>query len=130
MQGYDSFGERLESAIRRVGHSITVGIDPSLALIPKTFLPEASSLVRVETFCRVVLDAVADLVPVVKLQSAYFELLGGEGISLMARLALKAKELGVIVIADVKRGDIGSTSLAYAEAYLGSDAFISCDAIT
>ncbi|MEO1336921.1 MAG: orotidine-5'-phosphate decarboxylase, partial [Myxococcota bacterium] len=125
-----SFGERLAAAIRRVGHSITVGIDPSLALMPPTFLPDATPLVRVETFSRTILDAVTDLVAVVKFQSAYFELLGGAGVTLMAQLAARAKDRGLIVIIDAKRGDIGATSSAYAEAYLGKDAFIQCDAMT
>jgi len=70
------------------------------------------------------------LVPVVKLQSAYFEIFGPEGIRAMQTAASEASSRGFLVIVDVKRGDIGETSAAYAEAYLGSNAFIECDAMT
>lgn len=83
-----------------------------------------------ERFCLAILDAVEGLVPVVKLQSAYFEVLGGAGFDAMARVAESATARGMLVIADVKRGDIGPTSAAYAEAFLGPRAFLRCDAVT
>ena len=64
------------------------------------------------------LDAVADVVPVVKLQSAYFERFGGDGVSLYFRLVARARSLGLLTVGDVKRGDIGATSEAYADAHL------------
>jgi len=65
-----------------------------------------------------ILEIAEGLVPVIKPQSAFFEAMGLEGVGLYKHLIERAKELGFIVIADVKRGDIGSTADAYAKAYL------------
>lgn len=128
------FGVRLANQVRQIGNPVVVGLDPSLEYIPPAFLGAADSAAgrsaSVERFCNAVLDAIAGLVPAVKLQSAYFEILGGDGLLAMARVAARATERGFVVIIDAKRGDIGSTSAAYAEAYLGSRAFLQCDAMT
>jgi orotidine-5'-phosphate decarboxylase len=125
-----SFGVRLASQVRRLGNPVVVGLDPSLDLIPPAFLSGGGPSAAVERFCLAILDAVGDLVPVVKLQSAYFEVLGGDGVHAMAKVAASATARGLLVIIDAKRGDIGSTSAAYAEAYLGSRSFLPCDAMT
>jgi orotidine-5'-phosphate decarboxylase len=128
-----AFGERLARHVRRIGNPVVVGLDPIPEHIPASFGDSAGAGGRseaVERFCGAVLDAVEGMVPVVKLQSAYFEILGGEGLNAMARVASKAAALGFLVIVDAKRGDIGSTSVAYAEAFLGRGAFIQCDAMT
>lgn len=87
-----------------------------------------------EEFCFRVIDVVAPLVPAVKPQSAFFELCGPEGVRTLARVIRRAREKGLVVICDAKRGDIGSTAEAYAAAYLaGEDAHaapFSADALT
>ncbi|MCQ2442359.1 MAG: orotidine-5'-phosphate decarboxylase [Oscillospiraceae bacterium] len=65
------------------------------------------------------IDALCDIVPAVKPQAAYYELLGWEGVEMMERTINYAKEKGMYVIADIKRGDIGATASAYAEGWLG-----------
>ena len=125
-----SFGARLAREIRRIGNPIVVGLDPNLELVPAVFFKNATRAAGVERFCLAVLDAIDGLVPVVKLQSAYFEIMGGDGFHVMARVAERASERGLLVIVDAKRGDIGSTSQAYADAFLGPHAFIQCDAMT
>ena len=88
-------------------------------------------------FCRGLIDALKDVVPAVKPQSAYFEVLGSAGIAALEEICAYAKEQGLYVIMDAKRGDIGSTCEAYAKAYLGcvevgehSFAPFDCDSIT
>ena len=70
-------------------------------------------------FCRGLIDALYEVVPAVKPQSAYFEVLGSEGIAALEDVVAYAKEKDLYVIMDAKRGDIGSTCEAYAQAYLG-----------
>ncbi len=72
-----------------------------------------------ETFCREVIDAVAGLVPIVKPQAACFESLGPDGMLAMAGVINHARAKGLLVLADTKRGDIGSTAEAYAAGWLG-----------
>ena len=70
-------------------------------------------------FNKGLMDALCDIVPAVKPQSAYYEAMGWEGMEVLERTIRYAKEKGFFVIADCKRGDIGSTATAYAEAWLG-----------
>ncbi|MEI6524957.1 MAG: orotidine-5'-phosphate decarboxylase, partial [Planctomycetota bacterium] len=76
----------------------------------------------VETFCLAIIDAVADLVPAVKPQAAFFEELGPPGMVALHKTVRYANQRGLLVIMDAKRGDIGTTAAAYANAYLGSGA--------
>ncbi len=118
-------------AIQKKGTPICVGLDPRLDQIPefireKAFKAEenlknplrAASEAIIE-FNKGVLDAVADLVPVVKPQVAFYEIFGFEGMRAYQETLDYAHEKGLITIADVKRNDIGSTAEAYAKAYLG-----------
>lgn len=84
------------------------------------------------TFGKEVIDAVADLVPAVKPQAAFFERLGPPGMAALAQVCDHAADAGLIVIMDAKRGDIGSTAEAYAEAFLGPkpESAWGCDALT
>lgn len=118
-----------------------MGLDPDLQRFPAEFAaardPLATRAERaqdVERFLVGVLDAVHDLVPAVKPQSAYFEALGSDGVRCWERVIRAAHERNLLVIGDVKRGDIGSTAAAYAQAYLtgmeGCDPATLCDAIT
>ncbi len=116
------FADKLLEKIQKKG-PIVVGIDPNPTLIPSCFENSLSK------FCATVIDATCDLVPAVKFQSAYFEQYGTKGILALRDAMAYARSKNLIVINDVKRGDIGSTSQAYADAYLGATD-LACDAIT
>lgn len=83
----------------------------------------------ITAFHELVIDAVADLVPAVKPQLAFFEQYGVAGMQAFENTVLAAKRRGLLVIADGKRNDISSTAEAYANAYLGAEGF-DCDALT
>jgi orotidine-5'-phosphate decarboxylase len=120
------FADRLAAAVRRVGNPVLVGLDPRYDQIP-TRLRQAdasdlSGMARTYVeFCRGVIDVVADLVPAVKPQSAFFEQLGPHGMTALAEVINYARDKNLLVILDGKRNDIGSTAQAYAEAYLAGD---------
>jgi orotidine-5'-phosphate decarboxylase len=138
------FGDRLLEAIRRKGSPICVGIDPIFESLPEGVLGELSrndandyeaAIDAIFAFTTRVLRVVAPLVPCVKFQSAYFEKYLSEGVEAYYSLIQEAAELGLIVIGDVKRGDIGSTAAAYAAAHLadppsGDVDVVAPDAIT
>jgi len=123
------FADRLTEAIEAKGNPCTVGLDPRLELIPECLRDEvvgdrgwscetATELIRV--YSREVIDVIAPLVPVVKVQAAFFERFGPLGYAAFADAIRYAKRQGLLVIADVKRSDIGSTAAAYAEATVGA----------
>lgn len=122
----ENFADRLLAAIAAKGSPVCVGLDPVFESLPAAVRrgdDEASQLAAIERFCRGVLEAVAPVVPAVKPQSAYFEVYRGAGVKLYFELVRYARELGLLVIGDVKRNDIGSTAAAYARAHLsGPDA--------
>ena len=115
-----AFADRLVQRVRKLGHPLCVGLDPHLDRMPPLFGgpsmdPGApGTAAAVEAFCLAVLDRVADHVPVVKPQSAFFEALGPAGVAVLGRVVAAARERGLLVILDAKRGDIGSTASAYA----------------
>lgn len=109
------FGDLLQKRISSTS-SVCVGLDPQIEKLPAA-LPKTAEGVR--TFCEGIIDATADLAACVKPQLAYFELLGWEGMKVFFAVCEYAKKKGLLVIADGKRNDIGSTCEAYAEAYLG-----------
>jgi len=110
------FADRLFAAVRDRDSRLCVGLDPRLDLLPPG-LPEDPAE-RVEAFCRAICDATAPYAVVVKPQAAYFEALGSAGVACLERVAAYARGLGLLVILDAKRNDIGSTAEAYAAAYL------------
>ena len=122
-----NFADRLIEAIKEKGNPCIVGLDPRFELIPTSFFPgENEDKTRNEiiedtifSFNEAIIDAVKDLIPAVKLQSAFYEQYGVPGIWAFNRSITYAKEAGLIVIADAKRNDIGSTAQAYANAFLG-----------
>ncbi|MDY6913960.1 MAG: orotidine-5'-phosphate decarboxylase [Planctomycetota bacterium] len=131
-QTTEHFADRLLEAIEQKGSPVCVGLDPVYERLPDVFGGEAETpQQRVEAigrFCREVLGVVAPIVPAVKLQIAYFERYRDRGLRLYFELVACARQLGLIVIGDVKRGDIASTAQAYADTHLlGTDA---PDAIT
>jgi orotidine-5'-phosphate decarboxylase len=94
---------------------VCVGLDPNPDKLPEGISQDAEG---VRTFCRGIIDAVKDIAVCVKPQMAYFELLGWEGMKVFWETCAYAKDQGLLVIADGKRNDIGSTCEAYADAYL------------
>ena len=127
------FGNRLVTKIRCTKSFLCLGVDPHLDLIPKIFdlNKESSNIVgKVEKFCFSLLDAAVGLVPAIKPQIALFEQLGPDGMKLLSSLCKHAHSQNFLIIMDAKRGDIGSTSQAYANAYLGKDAPFPSDALT
>jgi orotidine-5'-phosphate decarboxylase len=122
------FGDRLLDAIDAKCAPCVVGLDPVVAYIPEEFAKECGLSAQgdleeqarlIEAYCLHTLEAVHDLVPAVKPQLAYFELFGSHGLRALERCVEVARSYGLLVLMDGKRGDIGPTSQAYAEAYLG-----------
>jgi orotidine-5'-phosphate decarboxylase len=103
------FGDRLAAAVERKGVPLCVGLDPDPALMPQG--------IGVVEFCRGIVDAVAGVVVVVKPQAAFFEAQGRTGWAAFADVCDYAREAGLLVIADAKRGDVPSTARAYAAAF-------------
>lgn len=124
----EHFSDLLMAAVAKKGTPVCVGLDPRLSLIPDVIKDrvcarlgegrEAAAHCFVE-FCKEIVDAVADLVPCVKPQSAFFEQYGHFGVWAFEEVCKYADSKGLIVIGDLKRNDIGSTAEAYAKAYLG-----------
>ena len=116
------FADRLLAAIdAKGGAPVCVGLDPNLTRMPAEFQTgetPAEVLANIERFCREVLTVIAPIVPAIKPQMAYFEAFGPAGVQLYFDLAAAARSMGLLVIGDAKRGDIGSTSAAYAKAHL------------
>jgi orotidine-5'-phosphate decarboxylase len=104
-----------------------VGIDPVLERLPAALQPDEPTLAgaasALETFGHEVLGAVAGIVPAVKINSAFFEVLHEAGVGAYYRLIAAAHEHGLLVIGDVKRGDIGSTARLYARGHLATPRF-------
>ncbi len=122
-----SFGARVLEAVRATG-PLCVGIDPSRSLLEDWGLDDDVEGLR--EFSSRCLDAFVGVVPVVKPQLAFFERHGPPGLEVLAGLLASARERGILVIADAKRGDIGSTSAAYAEAWLSPRSVLAADAVT
>ncbi len=120
--------EKLISNIKRTGAPIVVGLDPMLSLIPSsmkdTAFKEYGETLKgageiVWQYNKRIIDAIYDLIPAVKLQIAMYEQFGLPGLYAFQQTVDYSREKGLVVIGDVKRGDIGSTSAAYATAHLG-----------
>ncbi|MFC7374362.1 orotidine-5'-phosphate decarboxylase [Brachybacterium sp. GCM10030267] len=122
-----TFGARLQQAVAERGR-IVAGIDPHAGLLEAWGLPD--SPVGLAEFSRTVLEAVDGRVAAVKPQSAFFERHGSAGVAVLEDLLADARSRGLLSILDVKRGDIGSTMTAYAQAHLLPGAPLEADAIT
>ncbi|MFI4874350.1 MAG: orotidine-5'-phosphate decarboxylase [Blastopirellula sp. JB062] len=128
-----NFAARLETAIRQKGTPTLVGIDPRFAQLPPALQSDSSlagQAAAFEKFSCELIDAIADLVAVVKPQAAFFEQLGPLGMAALGKVVAYARQKGLLVILDGKRGDIGSTAQAYAQAYLGADSPWGADSLT
>ncbi|HTK66305.1 MAG TPA: orotidine-5'-phosphate decarboxylase [Pseudonocardia sp.] len=121
------FGRRLAAAVGAYG-PLCVGIDPHSGLLADWGLPDDAS--GVERFGRTLVDSLADEVALIKPQSAFFERHGSRGVAALEAVLADACAAGLLVLLDVKRGDIGSTMGGYAEAYLSDGSPLAADAIT
>ncbi|MDR2176148.1 MAG: orotidine-5'-phosphate decarboxylase [Synergistaceae bacterium] len=131
--------DRLIEAIESTGNPSALGLDTRPEYLPKAVLaalpsePERTEddiADAVYTFNSALIDALADIVPCVKVQAAYYETLGVAGMRAFRDTLLRARSRGMVTIADVKRNDIGATAEAYAAAYLGPSAPFSADFVT
>lgn len=123
----NSFGERLLSTFELRGQ-LCVGIDPSAEQLSKWGLPVNAS--GAEQFCMKIMETCVDEVGILKPQVAFFEQFGSEGFAVLERILTRASDAGFLVIADAKRGDIGSTMDGYARAWLASEGPFVADAVT
>ncbi|MDO5553760.1 MAG: orotidine-5'-phosphate decarboxylase [Planctomycetia bacterium] len=121
-----SFSDRLASAVKKKKTPVLVGLDPRWAQLPTQFTdgkdksnPDVVAA-AFEDFCYAVLDVVAELVPAVKPQAAFFEQYGPSGMKALANVIAYAHKKGLLVLFDGKRNDIGSTASAYAAGLLGA----------
>ncbi len=119
------FADRLTHAVLRTGNAVCVGLDPRWENLPAPMRPNTKSPETAADaytrFCNGVIDVVAPLVPIVKVQAAFFEELGWKGLEAMCDVIERAQSSGLLVIVDGKRNDIGSTAEAYVRGYLGRD---------
>lgn len=122
-----SFGERLQTTFREFGQ-LCVGIDPSIEQLSKWGLGLDEQGLR--TFSLEILDAARGAVGIVKPQVAFFEQFGSKGFQVLEEVLEVANSYGLLVIADAKRGDIGSTMSGYAHAWLANNGPFIADALT
>src|ERR687892_804254 len=118
-----TFADRVAEAVDRKRSQLLVGLDPRPELLPvelrgDTYASRGAAADAVARFCRGLVDAVAPYVVGVKPQLAFFEALGADGVRAYEDACEYARAAGLLVVADGKRGDIGSTARAYADAYL------------
>jgi orotidine-5'-phosphate decarboxylase len=123
----DTFASRF-STIRSGMGPLVWGLDPSGALLDEWGLGDSPD--GLDHFADIALEAAVGAVGLVKPQSAFFERHGWRGIRTLARLIADARRAGLLVVLDVKRGDVGSTNDAYADAFLGPGAPLEADAVT
>ena len=141
-----NFADRLNQQIKEKGSAFCVGLDPRMNQIPKHITeaaakehkdPFVAAAAAIIEFNKGIIDAIHDLVPCVKPQVAFYEVFGAPGMQAYKETIDYAQAKDLIVIADAKRNDIGSTAKAYADAFLGmtdvygeSRAAFDADAIT
>lgn len=127
-----NFADRLLAKIGSMNNPTVMGLDPLIEYVPDFIQKkygnvytkeEATGLAITEFNCRLI-DAVKNIIPAVKPQFAYYEMLGAEGIKALQATMAYARKAGMLVIADAKRSDIGPTAAAYAKSILGSTQWI------
>ena len=122
-----SFADRFVEAVRAKG-PLCVGIDPHAGRIPDLFggdTPEG-----LEAWGKAVVHAATGRAGIIKPQAGLFERHGWQGMKALAAVSAAARDAGLLVLMDAKRGDIGSTAEGYAAAYLSQEAPFACDALT
>jgi orotidine-5'-phosphate decarboxylase len=121
------YADRLQAAIQQTDAPVVVGIDPLLDRFPDELQPNSNSCQAaadsLEAFGHAIIEAVAERVPAVKINIAFFEPYYEAGIAAYYRLVSAAHRRGLLVIGDIKRGDIGSTAKRYAAAHSEMPAF-------
>lgn len=122
-----NFSETLEAAVKAKDSCIMLGLDPNLEKMPAHISKDPAG---VEQFCTEIMEATSEYICGVKIQIAYFEVLGSKGIEVVENLLQKAKKLNLITMIDGKRNDIGSTAEAYAQAYLKPGSPLEADSLT
>ena len=122
-----SFGERLVKTFATSGQ-LCVGMDPSVEQLKEWGLAESSA--GAEQFCMQIIDSCSGEIGLLKPQVSFFEQFGSEGFTALERVLVRASEAGFIVIADAKRGDIGTTMDGYARAWLSTEGPFVADAVT
>ena len=123
----DSFASRF-AAIRSAYGPLAWGFDPAASILERWGLGDTVD--GLDRFVDIALEAATGTVGVIKPQAAFYERHGWRGIRTLDRLVSDARSAGLLVVLDAKRGDVGSTNEAYAEAYLGPGALIEVDALT
>ena len=118
--------DRLIQKIKETNNPTAIGVDTRYDMVPECVKNKYSKDINgmcgaMLEYSKALIDATYDIIPAVKLQSAYFEMYGIEGIKLYKEMIDYCKQKDMIVMADVKRGDIGSTSSGYSRAYLGKN---------
>lgn len=129
------FGDRLTEANRRTGTPLCMGIDPHTDMIPAVFGDASTAgsdnaIRAIHDFSMACMEAAIGKVAAIKPQAAFFEQQGPAGMQILKNLGRAAIDAGLLVIMDAKRGDIGSTSSAYAAGWIGHDAPFPSDALT
>jgi orotidine-5'-phosphate decarboxylase len=122
-----TFGARLREAMDARG-PLCAGIDPHPALLDAWGLTD--SAVGLERFSMTAVESLGSCAAALKPQSAFYERHGSKGVAVLEKVIEEARGMGVLVVLDVKRGDIGSTAQAYADAYLDPSSPLAVDAIT
>jgi orotidine-5'-phosphate decarboxylase len=122
-----SFGQKLSEAFERHGQ-LCVGIDPHVSLLDDWGLND--DVQGLDYFANSLVDACAGSVGIVKPQVSFFERHGSAGFAVLERITHRAHDSGLLVIADAKRGDIGTTMAAYLEAWLSRDSSFYADSLT
>jgi orotidine-5'-phosphate decarboxylase len=122
-----SFGERLVKTFATSGQ-LCVGMDPSVEQLSKWGLSDSAA--GAEQFCIQIIDNCVGEIGLVKPQVSFFEQFGSVGFAALERVLVRASEAGFIVIADAKRGDIGTTMDGYARAWLSTEGPFVADAVT
>lgn len=118
--------EKLSELIKLKSNPTVMGLDPMLEYVPDFIRKEKSVCETLFEFNKGLIDSVADLIPAVKPQSAFYEQYGFDGMKALDMTIEYANKAGLYVILDVKRNDIGSTAEAYANAYLSEGTGIDC----
>ena len=116
--------DQLIQKIKSTNNPTVMGVDPRYEMLPECITKKYSQNIEgackaILEFNKAIIDATYDIIPAVKPQIAFYEMLGIEGIKTFKQTCEYAKQKGMIVIADIKRGDIGSTAQAYSNAFLG-----------
>ncbi|HVA53519.1 MAG TPA: orotidine-5'-phosphate decarboxylase [Acidimicrobiales bacterium] len=123
----ETFGLRLQERLREQG-PLCVGVDPSSEVLARWGRPD--SVEGLEFCCLALLESVSGVAAVIKPQVAFFERFGSDGYRVLERLIREAHDAELLVVADAKRGDVGSTNEGYAQAWLRDGAPLAVDAVT